>query len=138
MVSSGCNDGDVDVPSHNLDHNLGSNRYLSLIPSRIKNITEAYTSDMMVLKELVDTLQTQASSDLIHMKSRISDQIMAVENVFKNAVMQAENATCDIQNSIADQLALCLYLLNDMKRDYIKAWCLPTKSLGQQLISSTI
>lgn len=74
-----------------------------VLESRIKNITETYTSGMTVLKELVDTLQTQASSDLVHMKSRLSDQIMAVENVFKNAVMEAKNATCDIKNSIADQ-----------------------------------
>ncbi|CAH1441409.1 unnamed protein product [Lactuca virosa] len=32
--------------------------------SRIKNITETYTSGQIILKELVDTLQTEASSDL--------------------------------------------------------------------------
>ncbi|KAI3696793.1 hypothetical protein L6452_29341 [Arctium lappa] len=74
-----------------------------ILESRIKNITDSYTSGMMVLEDLVDTLQIQASSDLVHMKSRISDQIMAVENIFKNAVLEAKNATCDIQNSITDQ-----------------------------------
>ncbi|KAL7618006.1 hypothetical protein Lser_V15G02141 [Lactuca serriola] len=74
-----------------------------VLESRIKNITETYTSGMKVLKELVDTLQTEASSDLVHMKSRISDQTLAIENIFENAVMEAKNVTCDIQNSIADQ-----------------------------------
>ncbi|XP_024983935.1 kinesin-like protein KIN-5B [Cynara cardunculus var. scolymus] len=74
-----------------------------VLESRIKNITDTYTSGMTVLKDLVDTLQIRASSDLVHMKSRISDQIMAVENIFKNAVLEVKNATCDIQNSINDQ-----------------------------------
>ncbi|KVH99960.1 Kinesin, motor domain-containing protein [Cynara cardunculus var. scolymus] len=71
-----------------------------VLESRIKNITDTYTSGMTVLKDLVDTLQIRASSDLVHMKSRISDQIMAI---FKNAVLEVKNATCDIQNSINDQ-----------------------------------
>ncbi|KAJ9559037.1 hypothetical protein OSB04_013651 [Centaurea solstitialis] len=74
-----------------------------VLESRIKNITETCTSGMMVLKDLADTLQIQASSNLVHMKTRISDQIMAVENIFKNAVLEVKNATCDIQNSIDDQ-----------------------------------
>ncbi|KAK9058763.1 hypothetical protein SSX86_023606 [Deinandra increscens subsp. villosa] len=73
------------------------------LESRINNITDTYTSGMMALKKLLDTLQTKASSDMIHMKSKVSDQIMAVENIFQNAVMEAKNAACDIQNSIADQ-----------------------------------
>ncbi|PWA93992.1 ATP binding microtubule motor family protein [Artemisia annua] len=74
-----------------------------VLESRINNITDSYTSGMTTLKELVDKMQIKASSDLVHMKSRISDQIIALENIFENAVMEAKNATCDIQNSITEQ-----------------------------------
>ncbi|PWA41130.1 ATP binding microtubule motor family protein [Artemisia annua] len=74
-----------------------------VLESRINNITDSYTSGMTTLKELVDTMQIKASSDLVHMKSRISDQIIALENIFENVVMEAKNATCDIQNSITEQ-----------------------------------
>ncbi|KAI3683761.1 hypothetical protein L1987_84276 [Smallanthus sonchifolius] len=74
-----------------------------ILESRINKITDTYTSGMVALKKLLDTLQMKASSDLIHMKSKISDQIMAVENIFQNAVMEAKNAACDIENSITDQ-----------------------------------
>ncbi|XP_076901174.1 kinesin-like protein KIN-5B [Bidens hawaiensis] len=74
-----------------------------ILESRINNITDTYTSGMMSLNKLVGTLQLKASSDLTHMKSKITNQIMAVENIFQDAIMEAKNATCDIQNSIADQ-----------------------------------
>ncbi|KAI3826224.1 hypothetical protein L1987_00269 [Smallanthus sonchifolius] len=74
-----------------------------ILESRINKITDTYTSGMVAFKKLLDTLQMKASSDLIHMKSKISDQIMAVENIFQNAVMEAKNAACDIENSIIDQ-----------------------------------
>ncbi|XP_076926452.1 kinesin-like protein KIN-5B [Bidens hawaiensis] len=74
-----------------------------ILESRINNITDTYTSGMISLKKLVDTLQLKASSDLTHMKSKITDQITAVENIFQDAVIEAKNATCEIQNSIADQ-----------------------------------
>ncbi|GJS30819.1 ACD11 homolog protein-like protein [Tanacetum coccineum] len=35
--------------------------------------------------------------------TRISDLIIAVENICENAVMEAKNAACDIQNSIIEQ-----------------------------------
>ncbi|KAF5823551.1 putative plus-end-directed kinesin ATPase [Helianthus annuus] len=74
-----------------------------ILESRINKITDTYTSGMTALKKLVDTLQMEASSDLLNMKSKVSNQIMAVENIIQNAVMEAKNATCDIQNSISDQ-----------------------------------
>ncbi|XP_076960779.1 kinesin-like protein KIN-5B [Bidens hawaiensis] len=74
-----------------------------ILESRINNIIGTYTSGMRLLKKLVDTVQLKASSDLTHMKCKITDQITAVENIFQDAVMEAKNATCDIQNSIADQ-----------------------------------
>ncbi|KAJ0793785.1 putative plus-end-directed kinesin ATPase [Helianthus annuus] len=110
-----------------------------ILESRINKITDTYTSGMTALKKLVDTLQMEASSDLLNIKSKVSNQIMAVENVWnllfffgkrilknkyffsflhniykhyfavvctqiiQNAVMEAKNATCDIQNSISDQ-----------------------------------
>ena len=60
------------------------NQNTDILESRINDITDSYTSGMMTLKELVDTMQIKASSDLTHMKSRISDQIMALENVCSN------------------------------------------------------
>ncbi|XP_071719982.1 kinesin-like protein KIN-5B [Rutidosis leptorrhynchoides] len=83
-----------------LDSKLDKSQIMEL---KIKNITDTYMSGMTSLKHLVDTLKSKGSSDLAHIKSRISDQIMAVENVFKEALMEAKNVTCDIQNSIAEQ-----------------------------------
>lgn len=44
-------------------------------------MTEAYTLGVTTLKELADTLQMKASSDIEQMKSTVSSQVAAVENV---------------------------------------------------------
>nr|XP_043610457.1 kinesin-like protein KIN-5B [Erigeron canadensis] len=80
-----------------------------VLESRIKNITDTYTSGMTALKELVDSLQLKNSFDLVHIKSRISEHIIEVENIFAKAVMEAKNATSDIQNSIAEQKQMLIF-----------------------------
>ena len=52
-----------------------------VVESRIKKMTETYTSGVAALKELADTLQIKASSDLEQMKSTVLLQVTAVENV---------------------------------------------------------
>lgn len=49
--------------------------------SKINKMTQTYTSGMASLKELVDTVQLEASSDLDQIKSKISSQATAVEKV---------------------------------------------------------
>lgn len=53
-----------------------------MLESRIKKMTETYSSGATSLKELADMLQTKASSDLEQMEATISSRTMAVENVW--------------------------------------------------------
>lgn len=48
---------------------------------RVKKMTETYTSGAATLKELANTLQRKAASDMEQINSTISKQAMAVENV---------------------------------------------------------
>lgn len=49
--------------------------------SKINKMTETYASGMASLKELVDALQLEASSDVDQIKSKISSQSTTVEKV---------------------------------------------------------
>lgn len=52
-----------------------------VLESKIKKMTETYSTGATTLKELAHMLQRKASSDLEQMKAAISSQTMAVENV---------------------------------------------------------
>lgn len=53
------------------------------LESRIKKMTEIYTSGVGTLKELANTLHTKASSDMEQIQDKVSSQTLAVENVIE-------------------------------------------------------
>ncbi|XP_055808512.1 kinesin-like protein KIN-5B isoform X2 [Solanum dulcamara] len=74
-----------------------------VMESKINKMTQTYTSGMASLKELVDTVQLEASSDLDHIKSKISSQATAVEKFLRTASLEAKDFVCDIKNSLDEQ-----------------------------------
>uniref|UniRef100_A0A5B7BVW2 Kinesin motor domain-containing protein n=1 Tax=Davidia involucrata TaxID=16924 RepID=A0A5B7BVW2_DAVIN len=80
-----------------------------ILESRIKKMTEIYTSGMEALKKLADSLQMKASSDLEQIKSTISCQTNAVENFLKTAISEAKDIICDIQSSFNEQRQLLAF-----------------------------
>ncbi|XP_052172613.1 kinesin-like protein KIN-5B [Diospyros lotus] len=76
---------------------------------RIKKMSEIYTSGVTTLKELANSLQTNASSDLDQIKSTMECKISALDNFFKNAVLEAKDVICDIQNSLNEQKQLLAF-----------------------------
>ncbi|KAK4478585.1 hypothetical protein RD792_014071 [Penstemon davidsonii] len=77
--------------------------------SKIKKLTETYTSGLLDLKKITDTLQTKASSDIEQMTSMISVQAISVDNFFKTASLEAKEVICDIQNSLNEQRKLLAF-----------------------------
>ncbi|KAM7509768.1 hypothetical protein LguiB_008643 [Lonicera macranthoides] len=79
-----------------------------VLESRIKKMTEAYTLGVTTLKELADTLQRKASSDIEQMKSTVSSQVAAVENFLKTAISEGKGVVCNIQESVNEQRQLLI------------------------------
>ncbi|KAL3825972.1 hypothetical protein ACJIZ3_022001 [Penstemon smallii] len=77
--------------------------------SKIKKLTETYTSGLLDLKKITDTLQTKASSDIEQITSMISVQATSVDNFFKTASLEAKEVICDIQNSLNEQRKLLAF-----------------------------
>lgn len=73
------------------------------LESRIKKMTETYTSGIGALKELSCMLQMKRSSDLEQIKSTISSQTNTVDNFLAAAVLEGNEFVSDIQNSIDEQ-----------------------------------
>lgn len=57
------------------------------LESRIKKMTEIYSSGVGTLKELANTLHMKASSDMEQIQSKVSSQTMAVENVMNEEIL---------------------------------------------------
>ena len=51
------------------------------LEARIKKMTEIYSSGVGTLKELANTLNVKASSDMEQIQNKVSSQTLAVENV---------------------------------------------------------
>ena len=51
------------------------------LESRIKKMTEIYSSGIGTLKDLAHTLHIKASSNMEHIQSKVLSQTLAVENV---------------------------------------------------------
>ncbi|XAR68983.1 Plus-end-directed kinesin ATPase [Bertholletia excelsa] len=80
-----------------------------ILETRLKKMTEIYTSGVTTIKDLADLLQTKASSDLEQMKYKMSHQISALENFLKTAVSEAQDVICDIQNTLNEQKRLLAF-----------------------------
>ncbi|XP_075103400.1 kinesin-like protein KIN-5B isoform X2 [Nicotiana tabacum] len=74
-----------------------------VMESKINKMTQTHTSGMASLKELVDVLQLEASTDLDQIKSKISSQATAVEKFLRAASLEAKDFVCDIKNSLDEQ-----------------------------------
>ena len=57
------------------------------LESRIKKMTEIYTSGVGTLKELANTLHMKASSDMEQIQSQVSSRTLAVENVRSHEIL---------------------------------------------------
>ncbi|XVE61822.1 hypothetical protein DITRI_Ditri06bG0070100 [Diplodiscus trichospermus] len=80
-----------------------------VLESRIKNMAGTYTSGVAAMKELANTMQSNASSDLEQMNSAFSSQIAAIELFLVNAVLEAEEVIEDLQNSLNEQKELLVF-----------------------------
>ncbi|XP_050213876.1 kinesin-like protein KIN-5B [Mercurialis annua] len=77
-----------------------------ILESRIKKLTETYTSGVATLKELANTMQKKASSDLEHINATISSQTTAVEHFLATAVLEAKEVIQETQNLLNEQKQL--------------------------------
>ncbi|RZC93239.1 hypothetical protein C5167_030360 [Papaver somniferum] len=75
----------------------------NVLESRIEKIKDSYTSGILAMKELAQTLQKKASSDLKQIESKVLDQTMAVENFLTAAVSESEEVIHDIHNCLDEQ-----------------------------------
>lgn len=80
-----------------------------VLESRIKNMTETYASGVAAIKELANTMQRKASSDLEEMDSAFSSQIAAIEQFLVTAVLEANDVIQDLQNSLNEQKELLVF-----------------------------
>ncbi|XVF08039.1 hypothetical protein REPUB_Repub06bG0191100 [Reevesia pubescens] len=79
------------------------------LQSRIKNMTETYASGVAAMKELANTMQRKASSDLEQMNSAFSSQIAAIEQFLVTAVLEANEVIEDLQNSLSEQKEVLVF-----------------------------
>ncbi|KAI3871163.1 hypothetical protein MKW98_015063 [Papaver atlanticum] len=75
----------------------------NVLESRLEKIKDSYSSGILAMKELAQTLQKKASSDLKQIESKVSDQTMAVENFLTTAVSESEEVIHDICNCLDEQ-----------------------------------
>ncbi|RZC76117.1 hypothetical protein C5167_000248 [Papaver somniferum] len=75
----------------------------NVLESRIEKIRDSYSSGILAMKELTQTLQKKASSELKQIESKVSDQTMAVENFLTTAVSESEEVIHDIRNCLDEQ-----------------------------------
>ncbi|EEF29376.1 kinesin-like protein KIN-5B [Ricinus communis] len=77
-----------------------------ILESRIKKMTETHTSGVAALKELANTLQRKACSDLEHINATISSQTTAIEHFLATAVLEAKEVIRDVHNLLHEQKQL--------------------------------
>ncbi|KAK9154233.1 hypothetical protein Sjap_001713 [Stephania japonica] len=80
-----------------------------ILELKIKSTEDIYSSGVQAMKELAETLQTRASSDLEHIKSEVLAQIVTVENFMTNAVKESEDVINGIHDSLEHQKELLDY-----------------------------
>ncbi|KAM5560023.1 kinesin-like protein KIN-5B [Rosa sericea] len=80
-----------------------------VLESRIKKISETYSSGVSALKELANMLQMKASSDLEQLNSKTLSQTVAVEKFLGSAVTEANEVIQDIQQSLVEHKQLLAF-----------------------------
>ncbi|KAE8692463.1 kinesin-like protein [Hibiscus syriacus] len=76
------------------------------LESKVKSMTETYTSGIVIMKELANKIQRNSSSDLEEMNFGFSSQIEAIEKFLATAVLEAKEIIEDLQNSLDEQKEL--------------------------------
>ncbi|KAH7512980.1 kinesin-like protein KIN-5B [Ziziphus jujuba] len=97
------------MEEHVRTHMASKSDATQVLESKIKKMTETYSTGATTLEELAYMLQRKASSDLEQMKATISSQTMAVENFLVTAVMEAKEVICHIQKSLNEQKELLAF-----------------------------
>ncbi|KAL6138686.1 hypothetical protein ACLB2K_063965 [Fragaria x ananassa] len=80
-----------------------------VLESRIKKISETYSSGVSALKELANMLQMKASSDLEQINSKTLSQTEVVEKFLGTVVTEANEVIQDIQQSLVEQKQLMAF-----------------------------
>ncbi|KAF5750970.1 kinesin-related protein [Tripterygium wilfordii] len=98
-----------------------------ILESRLKKMTEKYTTGVEALKELSSTMQRKASTDLEQINSTISSQMMAAECFLVTAVSEASDVIEDVKNYVDEQKHLLALSAQQQE-----------KGLHQSLISTQV
>ncbi|KAK3016108.1 hypothetical protein RJ639_006352 [Escallonia herrerae] len=80
-----------------------------VLESKIKKMAQTYTLGLTALKELADSMQMKASSDLEQIKFKLLSHIGGVEDFVKTATLEAKDVLFDIQNSLDGQKQLLAF-----------------------------
>ncbi|KAJ6381294.1 hypothetical protein OIU77_030049 [Salix suchowensis] len=74
-----------------------------VLETRIKKMSETYASGVAALKDLANTAQDKASSDLQQINTIISSQMRIVEQFLATMLSEAKEVIEEIHSSLADQ-----------------------------------
>uniref|UniRef100_A0A6N2KYN2 Kinesin motor domain-containing protein n=1 Tax=Salix viminalis TaxID=40686 RepID=A0A6N2KYN2_SALVM len=77
-----------------------------VLETRIKKMSETYASGVAALKDLANTAQDKASSDLQQINTIISSQMRTVEQFLATMLSEAKEVIEEIHSSLADQSQL--------------------------------
>ncbi|KAB5552036.1 hypothetical protein DKX38_009347 [Salix brachista] len=77
-----------------------------VLETRIKKMSETYASGVAALKELANTAQNKASTDLQQINTIISSQMRTVEQFLATMLSEAKEVIEEIHSSLADQTQL--------------------------------
>ncbi|XP_065854171.1 kinesin-like protein KIN-5B [Euphorbia lathyris] len=77
-----------------------------ILESRIKKISETCTSGVAAFKEVANTMQHKASSDLENIYATTSSQTMNIEHFLDAAVLEAKEVIEQLQNMLNEQKQL--------------------------------
>ncbi|XP_058764607.1 kinesin-like protein KIN-5B [Vicia villosa] len=97
------------MEDHVSSHLASKSDAAQALESRIKKMTEIYSSGVGTLKELANTLHTKASSDMEQIQNKVSSQTLAVENFLATAVLEANDVIDNIHNSLDEQKQLVTF-----------------------------
>ncbi|KAE8661075.1 hypothetical protein F3Y22_tig00116939pilonHSYRG00145 [Hibiscus syriacus] len=76
------------------------------LESKVKSMTETYASGVVIMKELANKIQRNASSDMEEMNFAFSSQIEVIEKFLVTVVLEAKEVIEDLQNSLNEQKEL--------------------------------
>ncbi|KAE9619448.1 putative plus-end-directed kinesin ATPase [Lupinus albus] len=85
------------------------------LESKVKKMSEIYTSGVGTLKDLANTLNINASSGMEQIQAKVSSQILAVEEFLATAVLEAKDVISNIQNSLDEQKQLLAFSIQQQE-----------------------